>query len=202
MANVSRHAHQGFEMKTWRDIDGWYGFADCYKLISERIPDGGTFVELGSWMGQSFCAMHELLQQENKTRVEMIAVDTFEGAQTLHDRDIQKRIVDAHGGNIYTQFRDNLRACGIEKFVVMIGDTAAVSTKFKSKSVDAVFVDAGHSEDEVRADILAWVPKIKIGGLIAGDDYTDESMGVKAAVTALFHERHVKVIGRAWLVQL
>src|SRR5690606_11229810 len=38
-------------------------------------------------------------------------------------------------------------------------------------SLDFVYIDADHSYAGVRADIAAWRPKIRAGGIIAGHDY-------------------------------
>lgn len=54
--------------------------------------------------------------------------------------------------------------------------------KMKSKSVDAskcfpsgffdmVYIDADHAEQSFREDMEAWIPKVKVGGIISGHDY-------------------------------
>jgi hypothetical protein len=58
-------------------------------------------------------------------------------------------------------------------------------------SLDFVFIDADHSYEACRADILAWTPKVKAGGLICGHDYENPGWpdwGVKRAVLELFGE--------------
>jgi hypothetical protein len=53
-------------------------------------------------------------------------------------------------------------------------------------SIDFIFIDAGHTYEEVKADILAWLPKVKPGGMLAGDDYLPNTwMGVVQAVDEL-----------------
>ncbi len=54
-----------------------------------------------------------------------------------------------------------------------------------NESVDFVFIDAIHTYDHCRADILAWLPKIRPGGMIAGDDYVPEHKMVSKAVDEL-----------------
>jgi len=44
-----------------------------------------------------------------------------------------------------------------------------------------VFIDGNHSYGHVRADIAAWRPKLKPGGLLCGHDFHME--GVRRAVT-------------------
>lgn len=61
---------------------------------------------------------------------------------------------------------------------------------------DMIFIDAGHSETEVRADITAWLPLLKIGGIMCGDDYSDTFPGVISAVKALLPDHDHK--DRIW----
>jgi hypothetical protein len=57
-------------------------------------------------------------------------------------------------------------------------------------SVDLVFIDADHSYEGVKADIEAWLPKVKVGGWIGGHDYKSPRFpGVERAV----HERFDQV---------
>jgi len=42
---------------------------------------------------------------------------------------------------------------------------------FEDESLDAMYLDADHSEAHIRADLAAWIPKIKKGGVVAGHDY-------------------------------
>lgn len=64
---------------------------------------------------------------------------------------------------------------------------------FENKFFDWVYIDADHSYEAVKADILNWTPKIKSGGLLSGHDFLIpknnpryESFGVKQAVEELF----------------
>lgn len=52
-------------------------------------------------------------------------------------------------------------------------------------SLDFVFIDADHSYEGCRADILAWWSRVKVGGIVAGHDYENTKFpkfGVKRAV--------------------
>ncbi len=43
--------------------------------------------------------------------------------------------------------------------------------QIKDGSLDFVYIDASHDYSHVIADIETWVPKVKQGGIVAGDDY-------------------------------
>jgi len=49
--------------------------------------------------------------------------------------------------------------------------------QFPDKSLDWVYIDGDHSYEAVKADLVAWLCKVKIGGALVGDDYDwlDES---------------------------
>ena len=62
--------------------------------------------------------------------------------------------------------------------------------RFPNEYFDFIYVDGNHSYDGVKDDLEKWYPKLKQGGLIAGDDYSrfseerlfDYNFGVKRAV--------------------
>jgi len=59
---------------------------------------------------------------------------------------------------------------------VIRSDTVEASKLFEDYSLDFVYVDADHSYEGCKRDLLAWLPKIKIGGFITGHDLNWESV--------------------------
>ena len=68
---------------------------------------------------------------------------------------------------------------------IIKGDSVTVAATFADASLDFAFIDADHREAAVRADILAWRPKIKPGGMLLGHDAQPKFPGVLAAINAL-----------------
>lgn len=66
---------------------------------------------------------------------------------------------------------------------IIKGWTDEAATQVDDASLDFVFIDADHSEEGCRRDILAWLPKIKPTGWILGHDINWD--GVRAAVDDL-----------------
>jgi predicted O-methyltransferase YrrM len=52
-------------------------------------------------------------------------------------------------------------------------------------SLDFVYIDAAHDYDNVKADLEAWTPKVKIGGLVSGDDFYDFPSGKGGVMQAV-----------------
>ncbi len=48
--------------------------------------------------------------------------------------------------------------------------------------LDFIFIDGNHAYDYVLKDLELWVPKVKKGGLVIGDDWSKEFPGVISAV--------------------
>lgn len=70
-------------------------------------------------------------------------------------------------------------------------DSREAAQSIPDGSLDFVFIDADHSYEGCRADILAWLPKVKPGGVVSGHDYENTDypkFGVKRAVDELFQE--------------
>lgn len=68
--------------------------------------------------------------------------------------------------------------------------------EFAEASLDLIFIDADHSEEGVLADLAAWLPKVRSGGILAGHDYAaPHHPGVKRAVDRVFadHPHPVKL---------
>ena len=62
---------------------------------------------------------------------------------------------------------------------------------------DMIFLDADHDYDNIRADILAWRPLLRDGGILAGHDYQPAFPGVIQAVQELVPKFRV-VGGSIW----
>jgi len=45
---------------------------------------------------------------------------------------------------------------------------------FDNESLDFVYIDANHKYSFIKADIEAWFPKVRTGGIVSGHDYFNE----------------------------
>jgi hypothetical protein len=72
--------------------------------------------------------------------------------------------------------------------------------RFEDAHFDWLYIDGDHTYEAVKADLHAWVPKVKAGGLVICDDYIEGQWfkgGVKRAVDEFAAERNLPVTFRA-----
>lgn len=74
-------------------------------------------------------------------------------------------------------------------------DSVQASAYVSDRSVDFVFIDAVHTYEHCTADIKFWLPKIRSGGMIAGDDFYPPHNAVSRAVE---EELSVGGFDRVW----
>jgi cephalosporin hydroxylase len=156
-------------MRTWVDIEGWFTFEDVYREEAKKCTDDSILVELGVWKGKSIAFLAtEILSLKKKPR--LFAVDTWAGSDDEPEH--QKEVTKLGGPEaLYNEFCNNMRACGVDGIVHPIQKKSLVAAKmFDDESIDFLYIDASHTYEDVLADIKAWLPKIKKGGVIAGHD--------------------------------
>lgn len=64
-------------------------------------------------------------------------------------------------------------------------------------SLDFVYLDANHTYEEISADLEAWAPKVRDGGIVAGHDYCrrkNMDFGVKEAVQEYVAEHGIDTL--------
>src|ERR1039457_510805 len=176
----------------WCAIPGWFDYEDVYQKIVELMPEhGGMFAEIGVWHCRSSAAFDYFAKKAGKD-ICLTAVDTFDGTPTA-----PTQICDEYVGGYRYEFDENMKRCGVTHLEVHSQPSVITARWFHDATFDAVFIDADHSYEAVCADILAWGPKVKVTGLLAGHDY--DRPDVKRAVLSHFNEADVKVSGRTWI---
>ena len=142
--------------------ENWFDYASLYKNVIANAKNKSRFVEVGSWKGKSVAFMCVEIANSNK-EIDFYCVDTWEGS--IEHTEEQK------GDNLYKTFLENTKP--VEEYYIPIKlSSLGASKKFKDNTLDFVFIDASHEYKDVKNDILAWLPKVKNGGILAGHDYT------------------------------
>lgn len=163
-------------IRTWRDIDGWFEWRSGQEEAVQRFPEGSRFVEVGVYLGRSLNSLAEVVGQSGKN-ITVIGIDTCRGSgpEGLELKNHHGSAVEKGGGTFAGTLHGNLLKCGAaERTILIVTDSQAASRLFGDASLEWVHLDARHDYASVRADIASWLPKIKPGGWLSGDDYDDE----------------------------
>lgn len=132
--------------------------------ILKRLPDGKvTGAEIGVFNGKTSV---KLLQRDDLV---LCMVDTWKG---FH---IYPMIVIATHEEQEENYREAMRNTEFAKDrrKVLRLPSLEAAELIEDGTLDFVFIDADHSFIAVQADIRAWTPKIKRGGLLCGHDYAN-----------------------------
>lgn len=159
----------------YKEIFGWFNYEKLYSEIYEALPEGGQFLELGVFMGKSISYMAELVKNGTKN-ITVYAVDHFKGSDEPIHHEMLKNI------SLEDVYYANIQKAGLRNIITKKSDSEGAAKYFLNDSLDAVFIDAGHTFDAVTKDLNLWFPKVRHGGIFAGHDYYGSHPEVRKAV--------------------
>ena len=124
------------------------------KRLAQSLPPNPTVVNIGAGAGTSGLAF-----MESRPDLRLITVDIQFDDSPLGCITAELRLLQDKGyGDRYQYVHNDSILAG------------KLWIKMKDK-VDMVFIDADHSYEGCKGDILAWLPNIKAGGILAIHDY-------------------------------
>lgn len=167
-------------MIDYHKISGWFDFQDVYDQAVLEAGNFAQFVEVGCWMGKSSVYLAQRVLESRKP-ITLFFVDTWEGSAE-DGLDNEAKRLTAEGKSVFEQWSENMASFAGKVLVNPIRKPSTDAAKlFLNASLSFVFIDADHTYPSVYADIRAWLPKMKPGGILAGHDY--ERDGVCRAVS-------------------
>ena len=165
---------------------GWFNHGpQVLALLEQHKPK--VVVELGSWLGASAIAMARSVRRWGGT---VTCVDTWAGD------------LNEDGGSPESRSPLMLLSCaramveaGVSASVRLIPATTLEAAARWQGPIDFLYVDADHSSAGVYRDLEAWVPHVRTGGVIAGDDYSHPRYpGVKTAWDAFEQSKNLAFV--------
>jgi hypothetical protein len=176
-------------------IFGYSRYIDLYRAVVDRAEDGAHFVEVGSFLGQSTAAMAAMIIGSGK-RIRFDAVDLFE--LTNFSDEPHYEVIKRHGGDFMAAFKHNLKAAGVlDKVNIKQGYSTKIARQYEDRTISYLMVDASHDYADVVDDIVAWMPKLKVGGIMSGDDFDWEE--VRQAVYDTLGKENIQEVGTSWV---
>lgn len=167
-----------------RDKTGKEGLEE---LIT-NIPVKGKMIEIGTFTGESTIIFGDHFES-------VVGVDPM-----LSDYDPQDMTSQFNFNEVLDMFNDRTKDYKNISLVQKTSDDAV--NDFQEGEYDFVYIDGMHQYENVKQDIINYLPKIKKGGVIGGHDYGITWPGIKQAVDEIFGEPDKVFVDTSWIKQL
>lgn len=170
----------------WLRADEGLAYRDLVARTATAPALNNVIVEVGCWLGRSTSYVAGLCRAHG---LNLVCVDAWAGSSDRFDAQYREQLAQR---DIEAEFRHHLRMLDVSADIRHTTSLAAAAT-FEPGSVDLVFLDASHDEASVTADIAAWWPTLRAGGILAGHDYREDHPGVIAAVDRAAAQRNLEL---------
>ncbi|MDP6986127.1 MAG: class I SAM-dependent methyltransferase [Candidatus Thalassarchaeaceae archaeon] len=178
-----------------RGLTGIFSFiTDHRKRLLKMMPKGSICAEIGVWKGDFSKRILEITKP-----AELHLIDPWEFQPNFPTRWYggTKASDQSDMDEIFTSVRERFS----ENTEVSLhrGRSEIAHADFPDDFFDWVYVDGNHDYDFVRLDLELYLPKVKTGGYLTGDDYLQPSredakqIPVKEAVSDFVSENDVKI---------
>lgn len=137
----------------------------------------GEAVEVGVQTGVH---AHSFLQGWEGRRLQLVDKWSFseDSGEASGNQMFYVDIANVHGADIRKQHRTQCEKRLAEELkggraVIVNSDSTLAAESAGDSDLDFVYLDARHDFAGVAADIFAWWPKVRVGGIFAGHDFVD-----------------------------
>ncbi|GAG93413.1 unnamed protein product, partial [marine sediment metagenome] len=169
IADISRHSEKlqvykegeksfakaGFTRSIAEKILGttWLTTWDLYHLFcqAKKIPDKGTYLEVTIYKGDSLALVNKAAKTARRT-INLITV----------------------GSKVGEKFRGQIKSNPRLRIIELQAPLAR--DQIENNSVNLLFLDGARTYECVKRDIQDYWPKLKIGGIFLGHDYTSQEV--------------------------
>jgi len=137
------------------------GFIELLTVLSNKLDKTDyTMIEIGSYMGES--TMMFASTGLFSTIYSIDPLDGYEEFNEMHNYSWEF---------IRDEFTKNTKY--FDSIVHLQDFSYNVVNEFENDSIDFIYIDGSHSEENVRRDLELYLPKLKKNGIIAGHDYLE-----------------------------
>lgn len=151
--------------------------------LAAELPEGGCYLEVGSFMGLSALVFANGLLANLNLRATAFCVDTWGGSPE------HQALPEVQSGSLFDLFLRNINEAQMGCLVRPVrGASAEVARGWNGPPLDIVFIDGDHAAEACYQDIRAWTPRLKRGGRLLGHDAAPGS-GVEQALLRYCSER-------------
>ena len=168
----------------WKDVPGWINDAVwIYEDMVNEAVDGDHFIEIGTYFGQSACRMGELIKQSGKN-IKFDSIDSYYMIDpSMRAGFHPQQFIDYRmGPELSTApmkdvVKIHLHRCEVYNYVNLLCTESEICHKlYDDFQLKFVYIDGSHLFEDVYRDLKNLWPKIKNGGVLAGDDIMYEEV--------------------------
>jgi SAM-dependent methyltransferase len=154
------------------------------------FPKGGTFCEVGVFGGEFSRKILDVIAPaelhlvdvwkwtyydwNNPPDRELVNIEQFKAWAKLHfpqyDGGHPDKLLEGFYQDLVTLSKEDTRAA----IKLHRGDSVKMAAGLPDGHFDAIYIDADHHYDPVLADLVAYAPKLKPGGILFGDDFLED----------------------------
>lgn len=184
----------GFETKELgRMLDVWRRRADRnltawrkqYPTVVSYIKDNN--LKVGCEVGVAFGTQSVAILKEAGVD-KLYSIDPYKAYRDPFSAGITPK----HWDTLMHLVRSRLLPFGERSEFIRAASLEAV-VQFEDGSLDFVYLDGDHNYGSIKKDLAAWVKKVRSGGLLMGDDYTQQFPGVRKAIDEFVRAHKLKV---------
>lgn len=144
-------------------------------------------LEIGSYNGESTsmfasCGIFK----------EIHCIEPFSGNEQANE------IFERNWDDVVDDFYNNIKH--FDNIILHKDYSYNIFNKFPDKYFDFIYIDASHNYEDVKRDILMFLPKTN--HLIGGHDYQKNWQGVVIAVNEIFNHPHKTYIDGSWVFSI
>lgn len=173
----------------YKNIPGWLTINDAkiLQLLARTVPENGTILELGSFLGRSACCIAEVALKNIKIH----CIDSWEDAPEWDSIPDLLRDFSCKKKDIFPTE---------EKFIKNIQPYKIIRHKKNIKNYkldvkpDLIFLDAIHNKSYLKSTIKYYFSTLNVNGIFSGHDYSDEFPYKKRCVDEVTKELNKELI--------
>lgn len=176
-----------------KNRDEFPGWLNVNSLVNEGVEVGvfeGQYSDLllSKWRGRRLTGIDPFIHYPDEVY--------HDGANRVDLPEIGKRTAERFAGN--------------DRYDLVVMTSLSAAFRFPDGSLDFVHLDGNHGLEHIRADIKAWWPKVKAGGVFSGHDFYDRDndahkCGVATAVLEFIYENklsaHITPCTSWWVIK-
>ena len=136
-----------------RLVDGYLFPQEAVVLyrLARDLPGEGEIVEVGSYRGRSTLCLASGIRDRGRGRIVSVDPHVYRSEQEL---------------------RENLAHFDLADRVEVRVEPSLTAARSWDRPLRAVFLDGSHEEEDVAADVAAWIPHLGRGGILLLHDAT------------------------------